>query len=131
MKYFKFAKLVRDNILPYIENNNQIARGVKVLNDDEFISELIKKAQEEVKEMVLASDKNDLKKELADVSEVLDYLKQILDLSDTELEKLKKQKRSKNGGFKTRTYIEDVGVEENNKWYKYYRKHPNKYPEVK
>jgi len=131
MKYFKFAKLVRDNILPSIKKNNQKARGVKTLDDEEFISELIKKSLEEINEMTVASEKDELKRELADVYEVLDYLKKALDLSDKELIKLKEIKRKKNGGFDTRTYIEDVGVEEDNEWYQYYLNNPDKYPEVK
>ncbi|MBN1971101.1 MAG: nucleoside triphosphate pyrophosphohydrolase [Candidatus Delongbacteria bacterium] len=131
MKYFKFAKLVRDKILPHMESNNQIARGARKLSDSEFVQELIKKVLEESNEMINVSDKNELKKELADVYEVLDYLKDVLDLTDEELEDLKKQKRDKNGGFSDRIYIEDVGVEEDNKWYQYYLDNPQKYPEVK
>lgn len=131
MKYFKFGKLVRDNILPLIQEGNQKARGVKVLDDEEFITELIKKAREEIDEMGSVSDKEDLKKEFADVSEVLDYLKEVLEIGDEELLKLKQAKRSKNGGFDERTYIKDVGAEEDNKWYQYYLNNPDKYPEVK
>ncbi|MCA9375330.1 nucleoside triphosphate pyrophosphohydrolase, partial [Candidatus Dojkabacteria bacterium] len=128
---FKFAKLVRDKILPHMEGNNQRARGVRKLSDSEFIKELIKKILEESNEMVNVSDQDELKKELADVYEVLDYLKEALKLTDEELEDLKKRKRDKNGGFSERMYIEDVGVEEDNEWYQYYLDNPEKYPEVK
>lgn len=131
MKYFKFAKLVRDKILPHMEDNNQKARGVRKLSDSEFIKELIKKILEESNEMINVSDQDELKKELADVYEVLDYLKEALKLTDEELEDLKKRKRDKNGGFSDRMYIEDVGVEEDNEWYQYYLDNPEKYPEVK
>lgn len=131
MRYFKFGKLVRDKILPYMQQNNQIPRGVKKLNDDEFITELIRKILEEASEMSSVSNKENLKNELADVYEILDHLKETLKLSDTELDNRKKQKKEKNGGFKDRIYIEDVGIEEDNQWFKYYIDNPKKYPEVK
>jgi len=46
MKYFKFAKLVRDNILPSMEGMDQKPKEVRNLNDKDFISELIKKYPE-------------------------------------------------------------------------------------
>jgi len=131
MRYFKFEKLVRDNIVPQMIDNNQEVRGIKRLNDNEFITELIKKVLEEVEEMKNVKSKDELKYELADVYEVLDYIKNTLNISDSEIAKLKEQKREKNGGFDERMYIEDVGVEEDCKWLQYYLDNPDKYPEVK
>ena len=57
MRYFKFEKLVRDNIVSQMIDNNQEPRGTRRLDDDEFITELIKKVLEEVEEMKrIASD---------------------------------------------------------------------------
>lgn len=131
MRYFKFEKLVRDNIVPQMVNNNQEPRGTRRLDDDEFITELIKKVLEEVEEMQNIKSKEELKYELADVYEVLDYIKNTLNISDSEIAKLKEQKREKNGGFDERMYIEDVGVEEDCKWLQYYLDNPDKYSEVK
>ena len=131
MRYFKFAKLVRDKIIPHMLDNNQKPQGTRKLNDDEFIIELIKKVLEEANEMKNFKSKDDLKHELADVYEVLDYIKDILKVTDSELAELKKQKKAKNGGFNERMYIEDVGVEEDNEWLKYYLDNPDKYPEIK
>lgn len=112
-------------------DNNQKPQGTRKLNDDEFIIELIKKVLEEANEMKNFKSKDDLKHELADVYEVLDYIKDILKVTDSELAELKKQKKAKNGGFNERMYIEDVGVEEDNEWLKYYLDNPDKYPEIK
>jgi predicted house-cleaning noncanonical NTP pyrophosphatase (MazG superfamily) len=131
MRYFKFEKLVRDKILPQMQQNQHVVRGVKKLNDSEFINELIKKILEEAHEMANVSSKEDLKNELADVYETLDYLKTALSISNEELELKKKQKSDKNGGFNDRIYIVDVGVDEDNQWIKYYCDNPKKYPEVK
>lgn len=131
MRYFKYAKLVRDKILPQMQQNQQVARGVKKLNNEEFINELIKKVLEEASEMRNFTDHEDLKNELADVYEVLDYLKTTLNLTEEELSIRKQQKTNKSGSFNERTYIENVGVEEDNQWLKYYCENPQKYPEIK
>lgn len=131
MRYFKFAKLVRDKIVPGMLSNNQDPRGTRRLDDDEFITELIRKVLEEAEEMKNVKSKDELKYELADVYEVLDYIKDTLKITNSELEELKKQKKEKNGGFDKRMYIEDVGVEDDCKWLQYYLDNPDKYPEVK
>lgn len=131
MRYFKFEKLVRDKIVPGMLSNNQDPRGTRRLDDDEFITELIRKVLEEANEMKNVKSKDELKYELADVYEVLDYIKEVLQITDSELAELKEQKREKNGVFDERMYIEDVGVEEDCKWLQYYLDNPDKYPEVK
>lgn len=131
MRYFKFNKLVRDNIVPGMLSNNQDPKGTRRLDDDEFLTELIKKVLEETEEMKNVKSKDEFKYELADVYEVLDYIKDTLKITDSELEELKKQKKEKNGGFDKRMYIEDVGVEDDCKWLQYYLDNPDKYPEVK
>ena len=131
MRYFRFEKLVRDSIVVHMEENNQKPTGVRTLSDEEFIAELIRKVIEEAKEMKGAMDREELKEEIADVFEVLDYLKEVLNLSNSEMEEIKEDKIEKNGGFSSRTYIEKVGVTEDNKWFQYYLDNPDKYPEVK
>ena len=111
-------------------DNNQEVRGNKRLNDNEF-NKGDKEGLEEVEEMKNVKSKDELKYELADVYEVLDYIKNTLNISDSEIAKLKEQKREKNGGFDERMYIEDVGVEEDCKWLQYYLDNPDKYSEVK
>lgn len=130
MKYFKFNKLIRDKILPNMLANNQKALGIRKLNDEEFVSELIKKVVEEAKEMKNASNKQELKEELADVYEVLNYIKKALNLSDEDLAELIKKKSMKNGKFDERTFVESVGAEEGTEWFDYYKSNPEKYPEI-
>jgi predicted house-cleaning noncanonical NTP pyrophosphatase (MazG superfamily) len=113
-----------------MKSNNECPSGVRRLNNKEYISELIKKVIEEVEEMRHVKDTSELKKELADVQEVLDYLKKVLKLSKAEMKRLQDIKKLKNGGFSKRLYVESVGVEESNEWYSYYTNNPDKYPEV-
>ena len=113
-----------------MESSDQKPRGVRTLDDNENIVELSKKIIEETQEMQNVSDLDEMKKEFADIQEVLDYLKIALKITDQELEQLKKIKHDKNGGFRNRIFVKDVAVSEQNKWIDYYRSNPEKYPEL-
>ena len=130
MKYFKFSKLVRDKIVSNMEKNNQKPRGVKKLNDEEFLRELIKKVLEESQEMKNYENIQDLKEEVADVQEVLDYIRKEINLSEKDVKELQKIKIDKNGGFDKRIWLDDVGVDKTNEWFEYFDSQPDKYPKV-
>jgi predicted house-cleaning noncanonical NTP pyrophosphatase (MazG superfamily) len=130
MEYFKFSKLVRDKIVSNMEKNDQKPRGVRKLNDKEFLKELIDKVLEESREMKNFESIQDLKEEVADVQEVLDYIKKEINLSEKEVKELQKIKIDKNGGFDKRIWLKDVGVDKSNKWFKYFDSHPDKYPKL-
>ena len=131
MRYFRYAKLVRDKIIEHMKSNNQITYGVRILNDEDYIKELLKKVIEEAQELDNVTDMEDLKEELADVQEVLDYLKKLLGMTDEDVKKYQEKKILKNGGFNDKIYVDYVGVEEDNQWLDYYLKNPGKYPEIK
>jgi len=130
MKYFQFKKLVRDKIVDNMEKSNQIPQGVRTLEDKEYLIELKKKLKEEVDEFLLTSDKKDMVEELADVQEVIDYLKSILKIKEEDLKRFQKKKVQKSGGFEKRIYLESVGIKEDSKWFKYFQKNPDKYPPI-
>jgi len=130
MKYFKFTKLVRDKILSHMKNANHRVYGVKRLNDSEYFKALKTKLVEEAKELKLSKDLENMKEELADVQELINYLKSELNLSDVDLQEYQQRKVSKNGAFDNRTYIGSVGVEKDNKWCDYYLASPDKYEEL-
>jgi predicted house-cleaning noncanonical NTP pyrophosphatase (MazG superfamily) len=113
-----------------MEKNNQKPRGVRKLNDEEFLRELIKKVLEESQEMKNYENIQDLKEEVADVQEVLDYIKKEINLSEKEVKELQKIKIDKNGGFDKRIWLDDVGVDKTNEWFDYFDSHPDKYPKV-
>ncbi len=100
-----FNKLVRDNIPDIIKENNEIP-VTKILSDEEYKKELLKKLLEEANEVNNSKTKGELLEELADVFEVL------MSLAKLEGEKLDtiidiaKQKRLKRGGFSKRIFLE-------------------------
>lgn len=69
-----YNKLVRDKIPEIIENNNEICK-IRILSNEEYLAELNKKIQEEMKEYLESGDIE----ELADLEEVL---RAILDLKN-------------------------------------------------
>ena len=68
-KKIVYNKLVRDNILEIISNNNQKS-SYHIATDEEYKNKLLEKLQEEVYEFI--TDKNE--EELADIFKLLNIL---------------------------------------------------------
>ena len=96
-------KLVRDKIPEIIEKENR--RPItKILSKEEYISELNKKLQEEVKEYL--EDNN--VEELADIVEVIYGILDSKNVSIEDFESIRKNKIEKRGAFKERIFLEKV-----------------------
>ena len=100
-----FNKLVRDNIPDKIKSNGEEA-VIRVLDLDEYKVELYKKLDEEKNEIINSKNKEELIEELADLSEVLDAIMSVNDISSEQVNDVKKEKRLKRGGFDKRIYLE-------------------------
>ena len=96
-------KLVRDKIPEIIkkENRRPITR---LLKNEEYINELNKKLQEEVKEYL--EDNN--VEELADIVEVIYGILDSKNVTIEEFETIRKSKVEKRGAFKERIFLEKV-----------------------
>lgn len=129
IKKFKFAKLVRDNIVSGIQTagNKPV---FKILNIDEYKLELLKKLAEESNELGSAS-KEELLGELADLQEIIDNLLDAVGISRQELTDAQIKKNLKAGSFKNMHYIDYVEAEEESEWGRFYLKNSHKYPEIK
>ncbi len=98
-----YNKLVRDRIPEIIVGDGKKAK-TRILKDDEYLAELLKKLGEEAKE--LSEDPS--VEELADVKELTIAIRQALGISTGELEAVRRKKASKNGRFKKRIFLESV-----------------------
>lgn len=98
-----YNKLVRDKIPQICEGNNQVCK-TRVLNDEEYLVELNKKLQEEMKEYLEECDLE----ELADLQEVVYAILDAKKCSYAEFEKIRKAKATKRGAFKKRIFLETV-----------------------
>lgn len=103
-----FNKLVRDNI-PGIISADGKTPVTRVLKGEEFKEALFRKLSEETEEVCMSSGHTDeLKKELADVFEVLDTIILLMQLDEHEIKTLQSKRRAERGGFEKRIYLESI-----------------------
>lgn len=103
-----YNKLVRDNIIDKITNNDEIAL-YRVLDDIEYKKELLNKLKEECNEVIDAFNNGtsaDMVMELADVLEVINYLAKSINVNMQEVDNVAMMKKMKNGGFDKKYYLE-------------------------
>src|SRR5579883_2407794 len=104
MPKFRFAKLVRDNIV-----DNQIANGARPtyhqLDAAEHKRLLVEKIVEEARE-IAAAPADELASEIADVQQALDDLREMYGLPPEHVTAAQAAKRQKNGAFKRGIYID-------------------------
>ena len=108
MKEKKFNKLVRDNIIDKITNNEELA-SYYILDDASYKKELLHKLKEECEEVVDAFSfgcSADIVVELADVLEVIRTLADSINVSMEEVNDVSLMKRDINGGFNKRIFLE-------------------------
>lgn len=98
-----YNKLVRDRIPAIITKDNKKAI-TKILNDEDYLTELNRKIQEEVKEY---SESNNIE-ELADIVEVIYGILEAKNISLEEFENVRKSKVQKRGAFKEKIFLEKV-----------------------
>ncbi len=98
-----YNKLVRDKIPEIIEADGKTAK-TKILNNQEYVEELIKKLGEEYEEFI--ADRN--VEELADIQEVLLAIAVSLNIEPSKLASTMAKKAVKRGAFKKRIYLESV-----------------------
>jgi len=98
-----YNKLVRDRIPEIIENNNEICK-IKILSNEEYLNELNRKMQEELKEYLESGDIE----ELADLEEVLRAILDLKECSYKEFENIRTNKVNKRGAFIKRIFLESV-----------------------
>lgn len=98
-----YNKLVRDKIPEIIERSDKTPH-TRILDDDEYITELDRKLDEECAEF--HKDKN--VEELADIMEVVYALAKAVGSSPDELERVRKGKADKRGSFEKKIFLERV-----------------------
>lgn len=131
MPTFQFNKLIRDKILQlHIDVGHTMT--YHNLKGEALKEKLRDKLHEEADEIPVRADAdNEVIEEIADVQQILDDLKREYGITDEQLSKVQKAKFDKKGGFADGIFIETVTLPERDEWVKYYRKSPEKYPEIK
>lgn len=98
-----YNKLVRDKIPDIIAADGKTA-NTRLLNDKEYLKELIKKLKEEAKEF----EAEPSIEELADIKEIIIAIREIMGIHAGELEETRRKKAIKNGRFKKKIFLESV-----------------------
>ena len=103
MSVIEYNKLVRDKIPQIIEEDNKKCY-VRVLNDDEYLSMVDAKLDEELAEY----HKDQNIEELADMLEVIYAATKARGYSIEELERVRREKAEKRGAFDMKYFLETV-----------------------
>jgi predicted house-cleaning noncanonical NTP pyrophosphatase (MazG superfamily) len=98
-----YNKLVRDRIPEIIAGDGKKAK-TRILNDKEYRRELIKKLEEETKELA----KYPSAEELADIKELVIAIRESLKIHAGTLEDIRRKKASERGRFKNKIFLESV-----------------------
>ena len=98
-----YNKLIRDNILEIISNNNQKS-SYHIATDEEYKNKLLEKLQEEVCEFT--TDKNE--EELADIFEVIEHIITAFNFNKEKILEIREKKAEKNGKFSKKIILEKV-----------------------
>lgn len=104
MQKIFYNKLIRDNV-PEKINSIGSKCEVRKLSEVEYEKELLKKAQEEVSELVEAGDRGEFISELADVMDVMDEILKLKSISKKEIKNKQEENFKKKGGFKKRLFL--------------------------
>ena len=103
-----YNKLIRDKVLDIIEKDGKKAK-TRILDDEGYKRELLKKLVEEAQEAVATGeDRKGLTKEIGDILEIIDYLIKVFGLDRKEIEKIRRERKKSRGGFDKKLFLECV-----------------------
>ncbi|WHY73787.1 nucleoside triphosphate pyrophosphohydrolase [Fictibacillus enclensis] len=102
-----YNKLVRDKIPEVIAKTGK-SFNTTLLENDEYIKELKKKCYEELDEYASAESNEHAVEELADLLELMHALAKVHRSDISEVERVRKEKAEKRGGFEKRIFLVDV-----------------------
>ena len=131
MVRFYLQKLVRDKVVPNCLDDPEVLHTeYRELDSQEFCRELVRKIHEEADEIPLGDKQRDESlKELADLQEVVDTLRQAFGFSIEQVQEEMARKKQDNGGFDNRHYIEYNDFTDDSRWVEILRAQPGKYRE--
>ncbi len=113
MRRYQFDKLIRSKLPARMIDEGVIINSTE-LSEEEYITQLKNKIDEEAEEVLLASSRENLKTELADVLEVIQALAKATGIKMQEIEKARLEKLKVNGNFQANNYIHYIEVAKDN-----------------
>ncbi len=128
---FLFNKLARDKSVERLEAQGAKVKH-KILEDNaEYLEGLTQKIVEELEEVFDSQSQEELIVELADLEEVLDAFKKLVDIDQKDITAVRKAKAAERGLFEKRVFAEYADVPESaTEIIEYVEAQPDKYPEM-
>lgn len=105
-----YNKLVRDRIPEVIEATGK-SFSTRILDENEYQTELRRKMHEEINEYVATENNEDALEELADLLELIHAAATVHGATFSQLEELRTKKAEKRGGFNERIFLIEVDDE--------------------
>jgi len=102
-----YNKLIRDKIPEIIEKDNKRAEVVS-LDESAFLDALKSKLIEEAQEIQNATDRESMLSEMADLQEVMDYIKTHYNINQMEINTQQALKAFSRGRFEKRLFLKWV-----------------------
>lgn len=125
---FRLNKLVRDKFVPiYLKLGEKPV--YHFLSHDDHIAALTRKLLEEAAELSTAAPQK-IAEELADIEQVLDDLREVLAIPRADISSIRRTKNKEKGKFRKGLYIESLELADDDPWVQYYRKEPERFPEI-
>ena len=117
---FYLQKLVRDKVVKKCLDDEEVLHTEYcILDKQEFRRELLRKVHEEADEIPLGDNQCDESlKELADLQEVVDTLRQDFGFSTEQVQEEMARKKQDKGGFDKQHYIKYHDLADDSKWWK-------------
>ncbi len=107
---YTYNKLVRDKIPENIDSEPGRKCKYRILDDEEYLTELNKKVLEEANEFI----EENSSEELGDLMEVINAIMKLKGYNMEEIYRIMKKKEEKKGAFNNKIYLEYVDEEQRN-----------------
>ena len=130
-KKFFMNKLVRDKSVEMLKKRGCANVEHYTLDDNEdFLAALAEKMVEELEEIFDSESREEMIEELADIEEVLVAFKELVEISQTEVDAVRKAKKAEKGGYSDRMFIEYIDAKIGSPAYEYAQKKEDKNAEI-
>jgi len=100
-------KLVRDRIPEIIKSTGKLA-VTKILDEEEYVTELRRKSKEELDEFLNSETNEEALEELADLLEIIHALAKVHAASIDKVEQFRLKKAEERGSFDERIFLIEV-----------------------
>lgn len=131
MRRFLFNKLARDKAVERLTAQGAVVKSKILEDNNDYLEAITQKIVEELEEVFDSQSQEELVLELADLEEVLDAFKKLVDIDQKEIDAVRKAKAAERGVFENRIFAEYADVPESaTEVIEYVEAQPDKYPEI-